>query len=150
MPVEVLLENFGDSSDPLIQVAVDLVLRQPRRGFLGATERHWDSVYWPRVQQLLTELDKGEGGVAPASRLYPIVTRLRLLGLSLVALSLLAAGAERGFRIWKHVTRTKPLGDWDLFLDLIMAMILAACSLALFRGVVYRFHLYRHKAQQEL
>jgi hypothetical protein len=54
-----LVEHFEDVEDPLILATLDLVVRQPSRGFLGDGERHWNRVYWPRVTRLIAELEKG-------------------------------------------------------------------------------------------
>ncbi len=142
---EVLLENFSDSSDPLIRFALDLVAHQPRRGFLGVREQHWQNVYWPRVEQVLGELDKGEAGKTPGARLYPVVTPIRLVGFFLLGLYVLGASADHALKVWKHVRGIKQLAEWQLFIDIAMSAFLAICALSVFRGFAYRLRLYRHR-----
>jgi hypothetical protein len=114
---------------------------QPRRGFLGVSERHWNSVYWPRVEQLLAELEKGEKGVAPASPLYPVASPLRLLGLLVFALFFLAAASEPVVRVWKHLSGAERLGDWRLLLEMGLSVVLGLGALGAVAAFINRVRL---------
>lgn len=146
---EVLISNFQDSSDPLIRFAMNLVAHQPRRGFFGVREQHWRNVYWPCVEQVLHELEKGGDGKSPGTCLYPVVTPLRLVGYFLLGTYVLAAGARHAIKVWRHLQGLERVSDWQLLVSLAISAVLAACAVSIFRAFAYRVRLYRQRDQTD-
>jgi hypothetical protein len=78
--LDTFLMFVADSDDPLIRALEDALVHEPRRdGFLGLRERWWHSRYWPPVEQLLHELDRGSAGQVPRERIYPRITLAALV-----------------------------------------------------------------------
>lgn len=138
---DVLLENFGSSTDPLIQTAMYVVAHQPRRGFLGVSDRHWNRVYWPRMEQLLRELEKGESGAAPSKPPYPVASLGRLLGLLLLAIWVIAIAAEHASLVWKHVSGTERLTDSRLLVEITLTAFFGLASIGTVANLIRRIRL---------
>lgn len=138
-----LVEDLYRSQDPLVRCALDLVYQQPKRGFLGVREQHWNKVYWPRVLYILEQLDAGEAGIAPPAPVYPVATPLRIFGVFLFALFLLTGSAEGAFNFYRHVTGAEVLSDFDLFISLAKIPLFGFLALRVIGGLRYRIWLYR-------
>src|SRR5687768_13822721 len=104
--LDVVMETFAETTDPVIDRLLDLMVHEPARTgrFITVSQRDYERNYWPDVAAVLTELEKGEAGVLPPPR---PVTLKRLLWTSvlLVVATLSAAGNLRDF-YW-HVTGRK-------------------------------------------
>jgi hypothetical protein len=144
---DVLVENFGASPDPLIRMALDVAAQQPRRGFLGVSERHWNGVFWPRMEQLILELEKGDGGVAPSKPPYPVASTGRLVGLLLFAVFVIAVAGDHASRVWKHVNGTDRLTDMRLLVELVLSAFFGLAALAAVANLVRRTRLRFGKPQ---
>ena len=143
LTLEALMEQLAYIEDPLIQMTLDAVARQPGRGFLGATERHWERVYWPRMSSLIRELEKGAMGVAPPCPIYPVATLGRILGLAAVALYVVASAADHGLKLWRHISGVARLATWEALMSGIAALILGICAVTFIRALLFRISLYR-------
>lgn len=141
--LEALAEHFAHVEDPLILATLDLVARQPDRGFLGESQRHWDRVYWPRVARLIAELEKGEAGIAPPCPIYPVASLPRILGMILVTLYIGAVAAEDWVKLWRHLAGTEPLATWELVMSSAGAFVLSVCAIGFARAIHFRISLFR-------
>jgi hypothetical protein len=141
--LEVLFETFEDSEDPLIHAALDLVARQPRRGTLGVTERHWNTVYWPRVLWVLEQLEAGEAGATPPAPLYPVATPLRLLGFALLVLCLFLTAADHASTLWNHANGAEPLSGRGAAIHGGLAFLFGVTGVRALRNLRYRLWLWR-------
>ena len=135
-----LIPVFQNSEDPLVQAALDLVMRQPKRGFLGVSERHWKNVYWPRVLYILEQLDAGDQGAVPPAPLYPVADPLRLAGYFLLLLLCFYGALGHALKGFGLITESDPLPRWA---DLIAAVFWSYIVVQGIRNLRYRFWLFR-------
>lgn len=140
---QTLFQSFGDSKDPLVQALLEAVAHEPRRGFLGITERAWHRQFWTPVAGLLAELAKGEAGQAPRQRVYPRSGVGRILGWALITLWACAGLVDRANQLWKllHASASFPLGE-----ALVHTLCIALLMLAAWAGYCtasYQLHLFR-------
>jgi hypothetical protein len=148
--VQTLFQSFGDSEDPLVQALLEAVLHEPRRGFLGITERGWHRQFWTPVAGLLAELAKGEAGQAPRQRVYPRAGVGRILLWGLITLWAAAGTVDQANEIWKllHASSSFPLSE-----ALLRTLGLALLMLAAWAGYCtasYQVHLFRTREIPQL
>jgi len=140
---QTLFQSFGESRDPLIQALLQAILHEPRRGFLGVTDRSWRRQFWGPVSGLLEELDKGEAGQVPHRRVYPRAGIGRILLWALITLWACAGTVDQANEIWKllHASVSFPLGE-----ALLRTFGLALLMLAAWAGystASYQVYLFR-------
>lgn len=138
-----LFQSFGESRDPLIQALLQAILHEPRRGFLGITERAWHRQFWTPVAGLLAELAKGEAGQVPRQRVYPRAGVGRILLWALITLWAAAGTVDQANEIWQllHASASFPLSE-----ALLRTFGLALLMLASWAGYCtasYQVHLFR-------
>lgn len=144
LTLDTFLGMFADPGDPLIQALKDALIHEPRRdGLLGLRDRWWQSHYWPEVERLLGELDKGSAGVVPAERVYP---RITLWGLIFGAAFLLWAGlfaASSLETLLSDLQRGAALTFWTTLWRALLVGSLGLVTAAGLEGWIYRLQLYR-------
>ena len=140
--LDALLEEFGDSEDPLIRAFLEAVTYQPHRGFAGVSQARWERDFWKPVSALLDELEKGLDGRAPPTRLYPKSGFAGVVGWSAFALFAGASAAEHALRLWRFLH----LPSLPLWGTLGNSLGLAATGVATVVGVLtarWRLQLFR-------
>lgn len=104
--LDLVLETFGDTADPLIIRLVDLMVHEPARtGLITVSQRDYERNYWPRVATVLVELEKGDAGIVPPEER---VTAKRLLWSSVLVLFVGAVSAENLRDFFWHVSGRQP------------------------------------------
>ncbi len=141
--IHTLFQSFGDSRDPLVRALLEAVAHEPRRGFLGISERAWHRQFWTPVAGLLAELAKGADGQAPRQRVYPRAGVGRILGWALVTLWAAAGLVDRANQLWKllQASASFPLGA-----ALVHTFCIALLTLAAWAGYCtasYQLYLFR-------
>lgn len=130
---DAMLQHFGDSADPLIQLLLQAVCQQPRRGFFGMTERTWRRTFWEPTTAIIEELEKGERGRVPVERLYPRISRWVVAGWVLFTVWFGASAAERAVELWRGVDDARLW--WAKLIAAVMGAFAAWIGTAMLRGI---------------
>lgn len=138
-----VIAALGDSDDPLIAVTVFGLAHEPRRGFLGVSERRWRRRFREPLQQLLDELDKGPEGTPPPLRPIPHVTPLHVVGWALFTLAACVFTADHVYRIALLFVTESELPVWRLLFHSFAIAVMALSAVAGFGAMRYRLLLYR-------
>ena len=138
---EVLMEQLGESEDPLIQAFLFAVLHEPGKGFLGISEKRWERTYRLPVFGLLEEMEKGEAGVAPEEPVYPKLGVWGLVGWAVFALFAGASALEHGLRLWKVPSAAASFPWWHALFESLGFTIMSVACWRSVRTVLYRWRL---------
>jgi hypothetical protein len=134
----------ADSDDPLILALADALIHEPGRdGFLGLRSRWWHSRYWPPVEQLLHELDRGSCGRGPSERVYP---RISLAALVVGAVLLLWIGLLAARHLSELLTllnHGQLISFWGALWRSVFVGSLALATAVGLEGWIHRLNLYR-------
>lgn len=130
---ETLLEELGGSGDPLIKALVEAVVHEPQRGFAGISEKRWRRKFREPVFLLLSELRKGESGVVPTRRVYPVVTGWTLAGWTLFIVFAGACALEDALELQDALRKSEPLLSWTV---LFASLETAVTTFATWMGVL--------------
>jgi len=142
---EALMEQLGDSEDPLIQAFLFAVLHEPSKGFLSFSKRRWERTYRLPVSGLLEEMEKGEAGVVPQERVYPKVGVWSIVGWAMFALFAGASALESVMLLWKALAGAVSFPWWPAAFRSLQFTIMAAACWRSVRLVIYRWHLRSNK-----
>jgi hypothetical protein len=140
---EVFLERFSETTDPLIQAVGEAILFEPPRSRLPLSKRKWEREFRQPVEALIAELEKGEAGIAPETRVAPRVTVPRILGWALFALFAGASAAEHAVKIWRLVRYELQFPLWRLLYHSAALAVLSLATLVMVGYVLTQVNLYR-------
>lgn len=143
---DLVLDTFGGTTDPLIAEMVDLIVHEPSRtGMLGARNDQYLKHYWPRVANLLRELERGESGTLPARGRFSLG---RIAVVTIIAILCAASVIEHLTKIARHVSGATRLTTWELTLHTVSALFMSMITAVAIAGLVRSVRLYRAERER--
>lgn len=144
LTLDTFRQFVAGSEDPLVEAMLDAVVHEPMRyGALGLRDWWWATRYWPEVEKLLGELDKGAAGEVPAERVYP---RISLRSLVFGAVFVLWAGlfaAQSLNHLLSDIQGGAALSFWTALWRTVAVGTLALVTAVGLEGWIHRLQLYR-------
>jgi len=127
--LDTLVATFSETTDPLIERLVDLAIHEPARTgrFITVSQRDYERSYWPDVDEVLRELERGERGVLPELRPW---SKKRIFWVTILAVFLGASATEHGLIFWHHMKGDAPLPLWSAALHLAAVSFMSCLVLA--------------------
>lgn len=145
LTMEAYVDMFGETADPLIDELVDLIVHEPRKGFLGVSERRYEE-YRLALERVLTELQKAPAGVVPDAGAVKL--KWLLFGWFLFLPFVAASAADHLAQIIEHFRGSGALSVWAFLGHSFGAVIMGLMTLLAVRALLYSSRRYRRQRER--